>query len=197
MVAGLGLALTCGLAVAQSTQILVANVPHDGAYMKAREQIADLLASESLENVDFRAVTFDEAMNLIYTTTDSYLEGAIEPLGGIELAREYGAEVVAGLEDHKVRYKNDDGIDLVGDRVFAVKTVDEARQLGELLRRVAEIVHQARPGHGVSIRRAAEKVFETLLPSAGTGQSLVTQYVVRLRTMTAADRKQLIEYLRK
>lgn len=193
---GIVLVLSCGLAVAQSPQAAVAAVPHDAAYLKAREQIVDLLASESIEKIEFVAVTYDEAMKLIYAATDSYLEGAIKPLGGIDPAREYGVEVLRGLEDHKVRFKNEDGIDLVGKRVLAIKTADEARQLGEVVGRVAEIVHEASPSRGVSIRRAAEKVFETLLPSAGTGQSLVTQYAVRLRTMTSSDRKQLIEYLR-
>lgn len=194
---GMVLAMICGLAAAQSPQAAGAAAPHDAAYLKAREQIVDLLASESVEKIEFVAVTYDEAMKLIYAAADSYLEGAIKPLDGVEPAREYGVEVLRGLEDHKVRYKNEDGIDLVGKRVLSIKTADEAGQLGELVRRVAEIVHEATPGRGVSIRRAAEKVFETLLPSAGTGQSLVTQYVVRLRTMTSSDREQLIEYLRK
>ncbi|MCG6963600.1 MAG: hypothetical protein LJE95_10075 [Acidobacteria bacterium] len=196
MAVGMVLVMTCGLAAAQSPQASGAAVPHDAAYMKAREQIVDLLASESVEKIEFVAVTYDEAMNLINTATDSYLEGAIKPLGGVEPAREYGVEVLRGLEDHKVRFKNEDGIDLVGKRVLSIKTADEARQLGEVVERVAEIVHEATPGHGISIRRAAEKVFETLLPSAGTSQSLVTQYAVRLRTMTSSDREQLIEYLR-
>ncbi|GEM_PF-3461703 len=161
-----------------------------------RERLADILAGEDYDRVEFAVSTFDQAMEWIYLAVDTYLDSAIPKLGGPGPAGEYGAEILGGLEDHKVRWADDNGLDLVGERTLLVSSPEEARQLGELLLRTALLIREAGVGHGVAIRSAARKVFETMLPVEGTGQSLVTQYVVRLRMMTESDRKALLELLR-
>ncbi len=167
----------------------------DPGLKMVREQLADILAGEDFDKVEFSAATFDRAMEWIYTTVDTFLEGAVPLLGSAADAGEYGKEILAGLEDHTVHWADDNGLDLVGKRRLVVGSGEEARELGEVLLRTAELIHEAQVGRGVAIRSAARKVFETMLPVQGNGQSLVTQYVVRLRTLTRPERKELVRLL--
>ncbi len=169
-------------------------VAHDAAYRQAREQLADLLASEEFDKVEVAAASFDRAMDLIYTAVDAYLERAVPELGGIGAAREYGVEVLRGLDDHRIHYADEDGYDLAGERRLLISNEQEAAELGELLARVAGLIHDAHAGRGVEIRTAARRIFEGMLPVQGTGQPLVSQYLVRLRTLTRSDRRELMRY---
>jgi len=169
-------------------------VPRDAAYRQAREQLADLLASEDFGKVEVAAASFDRAMALIYTAVEGYLDRAVPALGGVDTAREYGVEVLRGLDDHRIHYADEDGYDLAGERRLLIANEEDAAALGELLARVAGLIHDAHAGRGVDIRSAARRIFEGMLPVQGTGQSLVSQYLVRLRTLTAADRRELMRY---
>ncbi len=171
-----------------------ASVPHDAAFAKAREQLADLLASEEFTKVEVAASSFDRAMEWIYAAVETYLDAAVPELGSVDTAREYGVEILRGLNDHTIRYADEDGYQLAGDRRLLVSNEEEARQLGELLARVAELIHAHHAGHGINIRSTARKIFEAMLPVQGTGQSLVTQYLVHLRTMTREERRALMKY---
>lgn len=168
-------------------------VPHDAAYRAAREHLADLLASEEVTKVEVASSSFDEAMQLIYTTVDTYLGRAVGSLG-VKDAEEYGVEIIRGLEDHDVHYADQDGLELVGEQRVLISNEDQARQLGELLARVADLIHEGHGGRGVNIRSAARKIFEGMLPTRGTGESLATQYLVRLRLMTDAEKRALVKY---
>ncbi len=168
-------------------------VPHDAAYKAAREHLADLLASEEITKVEVASSSFDDAMQLIYATVDTYLGRAVASLG-VKAAEEYGVEVIRGLEDHDVHYADQDGLQLVGEQRVLISNEEQARQLGELLARVADLIHEGHGGRGVNIRSAARKIFGAMLPTMGTGQSLATQYLNHLRLMTEAEKKALIKY---
>ncbi len=182
------LAVTVGLAVP-------AAAGEDAARAAVRERLADMLAGENLDKVEFRALDFDQAMRWIYLAVDTYLDRAAARLGGDEAAGEYGAEILAGLEDHTVRYADEQGLEVVGEQVLRVESDEQARQLGELLYRVAELLREAHVGRGVALRSAARKVFETMAPVAGNRQSLVTQYVVRMRSLTPEERRDMVRWL--
>lgn len=167
---------------------------HDAAYRQAREQMADMLASEDFNKVDFAASSFDRAMELIYTAVDTYLDRAVPALGGVETARKFGIHILQGLNDHKIHWADEDGYDLAGKRYLLVSDEADAGNLGELLARVAILIHSANGGVGVDIRRAAKKIFEGMLPVEGSGQPLVTQYLVRLRSLSGSDRKALLDF---
>lgn len=171
-------------------------ISHDAAYQKAREQMADLLASEDCQKIEVSASSFDRAMDWVYRAVDTYLEKAAPGLGGSERAGEYGVELLRGLNEHRVRYAEEDGHDLVGDRNLLVSSEEDAVDLGELLARVAEIVDEAHVGRGVNIQSAAKKVFESLAPTAGANQGLITQYLVELRAMSREERESLTRHLR-
>ncbi|HHQ49101.1 MAG TPA: hypothetical protein ENK19_09515 [Acidobacteria bacterium] len=169
-------------------------VPHDAAYRRAREQMADLLASEKFDKVEIATASFDKAMALIYTAVDGYLARAIPALGGVETARKFGVAILEGLNDHTIHYADEGGYDLVGNRRLLISNQEDAEDLGELLAEVATLIRSAHGGVGVDVRRAARKIFEGMLPVAGTGQPLVRQYLTRLRTMSKAERRALLEY---
>ncbi len=166
----------------------------DAAYRRAREQMADLLASEDFERVDISAASFDRAMVLIYTAVDNYLDQAVPGLGDVESAREFGVDVLQGLNDHKIRYVGDSGYALAGKRRVLISGEEDATDLGELLAKVALLIHEGHGKPGIDARKAARRIFEGMLPVEGTGQSLVSQYLVRLRMMSKADRKELLKY---
>ena len=107
---------------------------------------------------------------------------------------EYGVEILRGLNDHTIRYADEDGYQLVGDRRLLISNEEQAKELGELLARVAEMIHSYHAGRGVNIRSAAKRIFEAMLPVQGTGQSLVTQYLVHLRVMTPEEQRALMKY---
>jgi len=169
-------------------------VTPDAAYRQAREQMADLLASEEFDKVDVSAASFDRAMDFIYLAVETYLDKAIPGLGDVETAREFGVDVLRGLNDHKIRYAGDSGYALAGKRRVLISGEEDAKDLGELLARVATMIHGGRKRVSIDTRSAARKIFEGMLPVEGTGQPLVTQYVVRLRMMSEGDRKRILEY---
>lgn len=169
-------------------------VPHDAAFEQAKEQLADLVASEDFTKVEVAAASFDRAMDWVYMAAETYLETAIPKLGSVESAREYGVEILRGLNDHAIRYADEDGYQLVGERRLLISNEEEAKELGELLARVAVMIHSHHAGRGVNIRSAAKRIFEAMLPVQGTGQSLVTQYLVHLRMMTPEEQRALMKY---
>jgi len=177
-----------------SEEIASEEAPNDAAYLRAREQMADLLASEEFERVDISAVSFDRAMALIYMAVDNYLDQAVPGLGDVESAREFGVDVLIGLNDHKIRYAGDDGVSLVGKRRLLISGEQDAKDLGEVLARVAMLIDGGHGRPGINARLAAQRIFEGMVPVQGTGQSLVSQYVVTLRMLTKADSKALVDF---
>ncbi len=169
-------------------------VPHDAAYEKAKEQMADLLASEEFERVDISAASFDRAMTLIYMAVETYLDQAIPGLGDVDYAREFGVDVLIGLNDHKIRYAGDDGVGLAGKRRILISGEQDAKDLGELLARVALLIDGGHGRPGIDARLAAQRIFQGMLPVQGNEQSLVSQYVVTLRMLTKADSKALVDF---
>jgi len=182
------------LAVATMAGAVLPDVSHDAAYTRAREQMADVLASEKFEKVEVAAASFDRAMVLIYTAVERYLDEAIPALGNVDTARTYGVAVLRGLNDARIRWAGEDGYNLAGKRRLLVSNEDDATTLGDVLARVAILIHDGRPDPGADLRRAARKIFESLLPVEGTGQPIVDQYLVQLRMMSKADRKRLLEF---
>ena len=189
-----------GPAAAQGRQTTASPAPgkvaHDARYERAREQLIDILAAEDYEKVNVSAATFGNAMALLQLGVDTYLEGSVGPLGSIDKAREYGAAILQGLEDAKVKYDDYGGADLVGGLSLEVRTDAEARELGEMMAQVAGLLAESRAGHGASLRSASRRVFEALKVIPGTGQSLVTQYVGQLQSLSKSDRREMIRWMR-
>lgn len=169
-------------------------VPHTSAYNAAREQLTDLIASEEFTKVEVAAASFNRALDMIYTVVETYLDTAVPELGDVQTAKEYGVEILRGLNEHKIRYAGDGGFTLLGDQHLLVSNETEAQELGQLLGMVAVMIHDARVGRGVNIQSAARRIFEGMLPTQDAGQSLVTQYIARLQTMTSAEKRELMEY---
>lgn len=169
-------------------------VPHDAAYEKAKEQMADMLASEDFEKVDISAASFDRAMELIYLAVEKYLELAIPALGDAETAREFGVDVLLGLNEHKIHYAGDDGVNLVGDRRLLISGDQDALDLGEVVARVAILIHDGHGKPGIDVRLAAQRIFGGMVPVEGTGQSMISQYLVKLRMMSKSDTKLLVDF---
>jgi len=116
------LVATIGSVNAEETQ----KVPRDAAYLGAREQMADLLASEEFDKVDVSAASFDRAMDFIYLAVETYLDQAISGFGDVQTAREFGVDVLQGLNDHNIRYAGDSGYALAGKRRVLISGEEDA-----------------------------------------------------------------------
>ena len=165
----------------------------DAAYQQAREQMADLLASEEFEKVDVAASSYDRAMTMIYIAVDTYLDQVVPTIDDVELVREFGIDVLKGLNEHRIHYAGDDGYNLAGKRRLLISNDTDAEDLGEVLARVTLLIHGGHGKPGFQAQRAADRIFEGMLPVEGTGQPLVKQYLVRLRMLSKADQKQLVK----
>lgn len=172
-------------------------VPHDEAYEKAKEQFADILASEDFEKVDVSAASFNRAMDLIYIAAEKYLDMAIPGLGDAETAREFGVDVLQGLNEHKIHYAGDDGANLVGSRRLLIATEQDALDLGEVVARVAILINSRHAKPGINVSPAARRIFGGMLPVEGTGQSMITQYLVKLKMLSKSDTKLLLDFAMK
>ena len=166
---------------------------HDDAYRQAKEQMADLLASEEFEKVDVAASSYDRAMTMIYIAVDTYLDQVVPTIDDVELVREFGIDVLKGLNEHRIHYAGDDGYTLAGKRRLLISNDTDAEDWGEVLARVTLLIHGGHGKPGFQAQRAADRIFEGMLPVEGTGQPLVKQYLVRLRMLSKADQKQLVK----
>lgn len=165
----------------------------DPAWKAARERLADTLASESVEQVEIKATTFDEAMSLIYRVTDTYLDGAGARFSDPATAAEYGVRVVEGLDKHKVTPTVKS---LVGGEHLVVVTQDDARALGQLLLETATIIRRIDQGGTVrlSIRDTAARIFGSFLYDSEVGIPLVQQYLEQARELAGKPLDDLVRY---
>ncbi len=165
----------------------------DPGWKAARERLADTLASESVEQVEIEATTFDEAMNLIYRVTDTYLAGAESRFSDPATAAEYGVRIVEGLDKHTVTPTVKT---LVGGEHLVVASEDDAQALGQLLFETATIIRRIDEGGTVhlSVRDTAARIFNGFLYDSEIGIPLVHQYLAQAQELAGKPLGDLVRY---
>ena len=191
-------ALVVLLAVASPPPGLAAGtgeVAPDASWAAARERLADALTSESIEQVDIVATTFDEAMTLIYRAVDTYLDGARASFPDAATAAEYGVRIIEGLDRHTVKPTVKT---LVGGQHVVVITMDDARALGELLLATARVIRRIDENGTMplSVRDTATRIFDSFLFDSENGVPMVVQYLEQVRALAAKPRGDLARYSR-
>lgn len=169
------------------------SLPAGPGWQKARERLADTLASESVEQVEIEATTFDGAMALIYRVTDTYLGGAAARFSDPATAAEYGVRVIEGLEKHKVTPTVKT---LVGGEHLLISSGDDARALGELLLTTATIIRRIDEDGKVrlSVRDTAARIFNGFLYDSEVGIPMVQQYLEQARELGRQPLGELTRY---
>ena len=140
---GLSLTVACVLLTPPSAIAAPAEPTADGwsaeAVIAAREQLTDLLASEDVDRLDFRARTLEEAIGLIGTTVGAALEHNRDEFATAEEAARFIQRVTVAFDTHKPRglgWTFPDASD------HSISDGETATKLGELLGISAAMVHQ-------------------------------------------------------
>jgi hypothetical protein len=150
----------------------------DAEITRARDTLADLLASEQIERIDFEAETYDQAMDHIHAAVDTILELNLADSRDIPVLVENASEVIGALNSHKPRgLMMTFGKDV--DRL-PVRSPGEARMLGELVGKTVLLIRERFGEQGVSYGDEATKLFRSAVLDVEEGSFLV-QYLEAIR----------------
>jgi hypothetical protein len=142
----------------------------------AREQLADLMASDQLDRIDFRAETFDGAMDLVYRAADAALERCRQDLRDpAETARVAGV-VLDVFNSHTSRGL---ATTLMDSKEFPITNPDDATALGDMVG-IATLLVREYAGPDASperIQTAATNLFTTVVIDPDGGLSYLRQYL--------------------
>jgi hypothetical protein len=187
------LALTAALALILGTAgaSQASEFPHltrPGATEAAAEkaELESWLASDEVTRLDFRAISVEQARELIGQTVDGCLppDG---PLAGLAPAAraDLAVRVVRGLESSKfretVRTFAASG-KLARDKALVVTTPEDAAELGTLIGETGALALRLTGGaDGQAVEQAAQKIFSGIAIDTESGVTLLRQYRLAVR----------------
>ncbi len=192
--AGPALILTFALTVPANT--LAADAAwSETAVAEARAQLVDLLASEEIDRLDFRAPTYDDAIALIRTTADEALDRTREGFATPERAALFLDTVTRALDDHEPRGLS---MTFLEKLTIPVTDADSAALLGEVLATAAVIIRDHLGGEApmASVSSTADALFRTPALDAEEGLTYLQQYhdeLMRIASLPPADRVRYLE----
>ncbi len=162
----------------------------------AREQLTDLLANESIDRLDFRARTFEEAIGLITTTAGMALEHARDELTTPDEAVRYIQSVTLAFNTHQPR-----GLGLTLPKIadLPISDAETAGRLGELLGISASMVRQY-VGPGATpeqITDVGTHLFRHIYLDPGWGLTYLDQYYVGVAWIAGLPPSERRPYLEK
>ncbi len=187
----LGFCLSLGApAFAGALQPEVLPPSHEPASGTARERLADLLASDSIDRIDVVATTFNTAMSRIYTTADLVLQSLETVFDDTATAYDVVAAVVVALDDHEVRTS----AIISGEPVFMILDEEDATTLAEVIATVSRLV----AAHGVTSapRATAERIFRLLVVDTELPLAPLEQYRSQLHELMELSHDSQAELLR-
>ena len=166
---------------------------NDAAVAAARDQLVDLLASESIERIDFRAPTYDEALGLIETVAGDVLQRTRGTFPTPAQAVECIRTVAVTFDDHTPRGLSTTFFDQLS---FPVSDQASAQELAEVLGDATVIVAQyAGPDAAADrVATAADNLFQTPILDPTEGQYL-RQYREELGRILALPRADRLRFL--
>jgi hypothetical protein len=171
----------CGLLVALSlgvawTSAAAGDWTDDASVSAAREQLADLMASDRLDRVDFRAETFDQAMDLVYRAVDTALERCRQDLRDPSDAARVAGDVLEAFNGHTSRGL---ATTLMDSKEFPIANLDDATALGDMVGMATVLVREfAGPDASPErIQKAATNLFTSVAIEPDGGLSYLRQYL--------------------
>lgn len=149
----------------------------DGASVAAaREQLADLMASDQLDRVDFQAETFDQAMDLVYRAVDTVLERCRQDLRDPAETARVAGDVLEAFNGHTPRGL---ATTLMDSKEFPITNLDDATVLGDLVG-IATVLVREFVGPDASperLQQAATNLFTSVVIEPDGGISYLRQYL--------------------
>jgi hypothetical protein len=158
----------------------------------ARDALADLLASDAIERLDFVATSMDQAMRRVDMVAEPFFADAYARLGDVEAAKQQCTAVIQGFNDHTIRLSS------VGRMTGAIEITSDAdaRLAGELFTAVARLVERLEPkiGEKVPPRRLARKIFSQTTIYETSAASPIAQYLETVAGLAERSDEQLLRY---
>lgn len=197
---GTTLLLTAALISAVAVTVpTLAQSPEKGAFdnfeqrQVARRTLVDLLASDSMRRIGFEATSVPEALQLIGSAVDPFLNDAIRRHGSIEDARQQCEAVLEGFNDHSVR-RSDSGR---ANAALVVVDGNDARLAGELFARVGQLLDRLRPlaDATTSSRRLARNAFSQVVLDVTSDRSPIEQYIDKMVELSKMSDQDLERYV--
>lgn len=176
------------IAVATALLVALATHPIDAQILtnEAREPLIDLLASESIERIDFMSTSFDGAVGNIELAVDTMLETTKDVSLLPEESVRALAEVIRALDGFKPRrdgYNFDTLTLIVLDR-------GDAKQLGELIGMTTVMLLED-PASRAAVQVSAKTLFRGITLDSEEGISPLEQlldHVKKVNKMPRSDR---------
>ncbi|RMF73283.1 MAG: hypothetical protein D6738_09115 [Acidobacteria bacterium] len=159
-----------------------------------RAQVAELLASPKVPNVDVQATSMDAAMKLIDLVVETYLRETAGRLGGDEAQRlAWAQEVILGFGESPLRHEYRT---LLGDRQLVVNEPDDAVALGAMFADLAALVGKVAEAAGgaPAVRLVTRRILADVVVDSGAAQPMVEQIRVQLRRLAAERPRRLRDY---
>lgn len=149
---------------------------------RARQELAELLASESTVRLDFQATSYDGAMDLIDRAVDVYLGEAVGRLGSPEKALDWGRKIITAINTHRMIFE----VKTLGKKTIPIVNEADANALGELMGNVMGILLRIgkdgeRP---ISIDGSARKILGEVILDSGERTPLINQYLRSVKTFS-------------
>lgn len=166
---------------------------NDPACAHAREQVADLLASDAIERIDVVAMTFDDAMELIYTTVDGILARAMDRFEDPVGAAAFASDVVEAFDSHEPRGLS---MTFLEDAEIEITDSDKAESLGALLGAATVLVrqHVGADASPERVRAAATGLFRSVVLEPDGGMSYLDQYLTHVETVAAMSPSNRVKF---
>lgn len=156
-----------------------------------REPLVDLLASDSIERVNFVATSFDGAMDRIELAVDLMFEVVVNRGVPVQEAGGILGEVIRALDGFNPRM---DGYDF-GRLTVVILDSDDARRLGELVGLSASLV-ESDPASRAAVQVSAKNLFRGVVIDTEEGIAPLEQLLDHVRSVDAAPPSDRGSFLR-
>lgn len=158
-----------------------------------RESLTDLLFSDDIDRIDFRATTYEQGMALVNATVDRILEMGSEILGNGQIVAAKAAEVVVALNASKAKglyatFQKDKQTLVIRDR-------DDADALGEVVGISISIIHDQYGSAEVSYKEKSANLFRRVRVDTDDTIDLVHEYLETVEYVAGLSPDERAKYL--
>lgn len=156
-------------------------------------KLTDLLFSDQIDRIDFRATTFDDATVLVQTATGKILDICMPLFGDANVVADKGAAVIEALNVSAAR-----GLTLSFSKEkqdLVVESLDQANWLGEIVGSTVSIIYDNYGPDGISYQDKAANLFNKVRLNPEDSETLLLRHLQTVRfvqqSSTAEQRKYL------
>jgi len=158
-----------------------------------RERLTDLLFSDGIDRIDFRAPTYEQGAGMIDTTVDRILEMGSEVLGDERIAAEKAAEVIVALNASEARglyatFQKDKQSLVIRDR-------GGADTLGKVVGTSISIIHRHYGSAEISYREKSANLFRRVRVDTDNTVDLVQEYLETVEFVAELSADERAKYL--